>query len=719
VSVCIWLLDRANLFPLSPFPIPHPRPHRSACSYFSIFHVGPSIFLSERFAFHLSGVPVLVLYLCVLSDLFSTSVFGLNRYCSSCIEYKHIPNIPIPEHEITTFGPIGLQTGDASPHLHISTTTMRRAMSGSAFRLAVGALILLSFLSARADPIDKANYHLVGVGNCRGNGGTADKIDSKIKRLAVQKDCEAECDKLANCVSYTFNVGAEYCAIYGAGMDGQCSITDKNVNEECGTCSVAKTKKTKDTCGDCSVKPPSGWAETENFCKSSSDAVWTAGVWTAGLWTDAAGDWEGDSQHTTHIHATDHIHATEAPASTQRRRQRWRHIHATEPRNGGASAGANCYDKNLHDHQSHCTGAASCQTNFNAKQLNQTGHITCPAGCTYTAGNTATATLLARPPTCDGTAKDPEATPDCTAAGIQGVAADCETANGCIFMEPVKGLSLKTSHDPIIHLDGWQKEKRSWGDTIGKLYPKDTNGACRVEGNGIKPVHSTWCKTCECFASNGMSVGLQEGCAQACLDTPSGTCVGYAHSSKYCVLYTGLHINTGAGHPGTGPDTPNVWAKNEQPVVPCLSYDNPPSCKTPDVAKPNPQYICILLEVGPKRWKAFGPPGDRYRCKNLLCIHICLTYLDTSLTHTIHGREDISIRMAASKSVSDYTDSIKVALRQKMAALSFVNKTATDAADVTLQVIFALTVNECSDVPDGLKVESCFKFGEASTWHLV
>jgi hypothetical protein len=75
--------------------------------------------------------------------------------------------------------------------------------------------------------------------------------------------------------------------------------------------------------------------------------------------------------------------------------------------------------------------------------------------------------------------------------------------------------------------------------------------------------------------------------------------------------------------------------------------------------------------------------------------------------------------MAASKSVSDYTDSIKVALRQKMAALSFVNKTATDAADVTLQVIFTLTVNECSDVPDGLKVESCFKFGEASTWHLV
>jgi len=499
-------------------------------------------------------------------------------------------------------------------------------MSGSAFLLAVGALILLSFLSARADPINKAKYHLVGVGNCRGNGGTADKIDSKSKRLAAQKDCEAECDKLANCVGYTFNVGSEFCAIYGAGMDGKCSIADKSVNEQCGTCSVA-TKKTKDTCGDCSVKPPSGWAETENFCKSSSDAVWTAGVWTAGVWTDAAGDWEGDSQHTTHIHATDKV------------------------------AGVNCYDKNLHDHQPHCTGAASCQTNFNAKQLNQTGRITCPAGCTYTAGNAATATTLVRPPTCDGTAKDPEATPDCTKAGIQGVAADC--ASGCTFVEPVKGLSLKTSHDPIIYLDGWQKEKRSWGDNIGTLYPKGTNGACRVEGNGIKPVHSTWCKTDLCVASNGMSVGLQEGCAQACLDTPSGTCVGYAHSTKYCVLYTGLHLNIAAGHPGTGPATPNVWAKNEQPVVPCLSYENPPSCKTLDVAKPNPQYICILLEVGPERWKAYGPPGDR---------------------------EDISYKMSATGSVTDYTDSIKLALRQKMAALSFVNKTATDAADVTLKV---------------------------------
>lgn len=103
----------------------------------------------------------------------------------------------------------------------------------------------------------------------------------------------------------------------------------------------------------------------------------------------------------------------------------------------------------------------------------------------------------------------------------------------------------------------------------------------------------------------------------------------------------------------------------------------------------------------------------------MLYIHIRLTNLDTSLTHTIYDREDISYKMSATGSVTDYTDSIKLALRQKMAALSFVNKTATDAADVTLKVIFTITVNNSGDYPDGLKVESCLKFVEASPWHLV
>ena len=59
------------------------------------------------------------------------------------------------------------------------------------------------------------------------------------------------------------------CILYGAGMDGVCSIAGKNVEKECGTCSNAD-KHTEEECGDCSIDPACScskcYAETTNFC---------------------------------------------------------------------------------------------------------------------------------------------------------------------------------------------------------------------------------------------------------------------------------------------------------------------------------------------------------------------------------------------------------------------------------------------------------------------
>jgi hypothetical protein len=148
------------------------------------------------------------------------------------------------------------------------------------------------------------------------------------------------------------------------------------------------------------------------------------------------------------------------------------------------------------------------------------------------------------------------------------VAADC--SGSCLFVpQPIKSNMMSDVHAPILYLPGWGKELRSTGDTVGTTFPKGTIGMCAVEGTGSKSVNSKRCPSASCTASNGMAVGLQEGCAQACLDDPSGACVGYAHSSFDCILYSPnadehlIHENG------------DIWSPNRRPTEPCISYESP------------------------------------------------------------------------------------------------------------------------------------------------
>jgi len=225
------------------------------------------------------------------------------------------------------------------------------------------------------------------------------------------------------------------CILYGAGMDGVCSIAGKNVEKECGTCSNAD-KHTEEECGDCSIDPACScskcYAETTNFC-SIAAGIWTPETWTKGTWTAPDG-WTGDSHHTTHI------------AKVK------------------STSGYDCYDKIRVDHHAHCKDASvdwhqsACYTEFES-------NLICPAGCTDTPRDVNAKT----PRSCLGTATDPEDTPDCQEAyEASGTAAMCDP--GCTFVA-APAYCAKTnkiySHSRIELMAGWTAEMRSFGDADG------------------------------------------------------------------------------------------------------------------------------------------------------------------------------------------------------------------------------------------------------------
>ena len=157
-----------------------------------------------------------------------------------------------------------------------------------------------------------------------------------------------------------------------------------------------------------------------------------------------------------------------------------------------------------------------------------------------------------------------------------------------------------------------------------------------------------------CTASNGMSVVLQEGCAQACLDDASGSCVGYAHSADSCILYSPFAHRYLVDHNG------DTWAKAGGQIIPCISHNSPGGCKTINAAKPNPAYICALLEQTPSRWEAWGQSGDR---------------------------KYVAVRIITSGATKDkFTTDVAKSLRLRMAGLAFVNASSRDDSQVALSI---------------------------------
>jgi len=487
-----------------------------------------------------------------------------------------------------------------------------------------------------ASPIDSTIYHEVfnaegQSGSCRGNGGSSDKVDSKSKGETDQAACEAECTALSNCVGYSHNDDTNngICIVYGPGMDGICSVADKETELECGTCSISGTATTMErTCGSCTKEPFPGYANTESMCLNSG-GTWTAGIWTPGIWSGPTNGWEGSSHHTTHVHSTD------------------------------GSANHHCYDSDLYDHIATCVGNETCQTDFE----NERNSTDCPTGCTFTNRSGLT------PPLCDGTATDAEWIPDCKAA-FESTFSQSQCGSGCTFISaPEVNPSLKTSNMPPTNYDGWSSELKSWGDwdnaddcsgdQTATCWERDS-GVCRASNTSRANTNYKYSKTS--VASNGLTVGSQEGCKQACLDSPTGTCVAYSYSEgSWCLVYgPHEHMEYALNYTvknSTHSWTDDAWGPVSNPQIPCVLENVPEGCKSLDTAKPNPSYTCIPLVRTIDRWKAFG-------------LSEIIAYIEVRV-------------ITSSNDSSLFTSTVLTLLKRRMAEISFVIE---DDVTLTLEI---------------------------------
>lgn len=549
-------------------------------------------------------------------------------------------------------------------------------MRCSLFILSLSAILASSVHQVEA--FNANNYYELKTstgesGNCRGNGGKKDKVDARSKALTVA-ECETECDNLStDCVAFGHN-GA-LCILYGAGMDGSCSTNSSRKTElSCGTCSY-EHKENERECGDCTVPGAACtatkcWADDEHMCNNNG-GTWTAGTWTAGTWAPPPSGWEADSQHTTHVHTV------------------------------SVTDGAHCYDKIRHDGEATCTGTPTsnangtdCKTIFEGTRV----RADCPGGCTF---RNKTATT---PPLCDGTATNVEATPDCVAAFEDNFndASRCDA--GCTYAAaPQTHPTVYFSNPESVKYPGWQSDPgndfadiRSHED----LDPSTTGteaqeaGVCRATGTGKAAVNYKYCKTCP--VSTGASIGTQVGCKQACLDSPSGTCVGYSYSlNSWCLIY-GPEEDLAANKNYTLSDgSVSDWTSITYPLKPCVTPENPSGCTTLDSSNANPSYSCFLLETSRERWRAYG----------------------TNL-----GSQDFLSVKLTTDSTSDgvYTSAIKTSLRQRMAALSFVIDDDVDLATAMsngkVTVEFIITTNTTTKTPMKNLLESTLPTpGVAST----
>jgi len=408
----------------------------------------------------------------------------------------------------------------------------------------------------KATPLKPDIYHHVldadgKSGPCRGSAAS-DKVDSKSKGGKTQEECEVECDSLANCVAYSYAEGSEggFCIIYGAGQDGSCANYDAEIEDRCGSCS-ADGKMTKSTCGLCNI--PEGtpiYADASSYADNEGLCNLQSGTWTDGSW--AEGDWiEPADGWTGDSHLTTHVHFVTSVD------------------------GYDCYDKDRSDHLSKCIGTAdansSCQTRF-MEQV-------------------------------EGKNLEDLTESDCTAGG-----------SGCTFIPaPVAPASIYFVHSPITTTPGWNDPNVPIGDSLNPMVGIPL-GACRAEGTNIAPPTQKDCKNEECRGTNGKFVGTQEGCKQACLDDPSGTCVSYSHADDaWCVIH-GPHAHVHDTHSNSfeGETWQDTWNVRDRELKFCLGNipNNPPNCANSDSAKPNPKYMCQTLKTDHTRWEAFGSKDD-------------------------------------------------------------------------------------------------------------
>ena len=137
-------------------------------------------------------------------------------------------------------------------------------------------LLLALAASTRAQISDR--YSNIGLGVCRGNGGTEDYVNAKyVEGVHSEASCEAECDEDADCKGFAWGDAQTRCFIYGPGVAGHCHLDSANV----GDVAFAELQDTDEkcsapgSCSDASVTCGANCLGMQAVCENL-DATWTS-----------------------------------------------------------------------------------------------------------------------------------------------------------------------------------------------------------------------------------------------------------------------------------------------------------------------------------------------------------------------------------------------------------------------------------------------------------
>jgi len=556
------------------------------------------------------------------------------------------------------------------------------------FSILTSATVLVNLaVSVVASPMNTETYRELTDGNgntgsCRGNGGGADRVDSRYTLLNTQLECETVCDGDDGCVAYAYSDVSGDCIIYGPGQDGTCSLAESASDpsryhnfQSCGDCVIDGVDMpdylVKNLCGSCSKDIPSGLVNSASIC-STVDGVWSTGMWTAGSWEGAKAPWAGESYTHATILGSTNVHTI------------------------SVAGGFHCYDKMHSDGQPTCMGTygddgMSCQTAFENLRV----EAGCIEGCVFYPRNGS------HSPYCDGIPSDGEKSCIEEFEGASSFSeSSCTSINtACSYEEaPAWSAPPIAIHAPPEDLGlGWQAEPikatESSGDCTGvniaQCEGKDNiagfaYGVCRADQaflpNGAH-LNQKWCANC--INTNGDQVNLDErACAQTCLDEPSGGCVAFSHADGgNCIIY-GIDVDQYLYNPG---DVENQWGGWTHKHEPCIGPKFPIGCEQINTIKPNQKFLCRMLETDSSRWLAWGDASGSETIQVELIVD------------TVHG---------GSISPNDFTDDMKAKLQEKMATVAFVNPEKDVSVDVqdgdiegTTKVVFSINSSSAAVVP--------------------
>jgi len=377
-------------------------------------------------------------------------------------------------------------------------------------------------------------------GACRGPGGENDKVSSKYKGDTTLDACAKECNDHAHCKGFAYNPDANSgeCLIYGPDFAGACSDGAADSPTACaalGTCSN-KDQTSESSCGACSVKS----GTTKETCEQVA-GTWTPATWTSAgaTWTEPTGGWTGD------------YHSSQLVVGVVE------------------SAGYTCYDVDPYDHHPTCTGTVAelDDSKYRCTEADVTNEV---KGCKSTSDyscETATCGTSNCGSDCNGCAKGcayctefcAAFSGDCTIPFTGQLKEDKTSDNcpaGCTYTKEVKAAKVVVLHEPAEQYPGWRVMA----------------GVCRSEGDAS----SLEAKPNGRYSNNcGKDGGkaTQKECMEHCAAEPD--CIGYAHSSAWCLNYgPGLHEK----------GDPEVWTGDNHAAT------------TITQTKENPAYICAVKD---------------------------------------------------------------------------------------------------------------------------